>query len=196
MRAFLVSLLAVLAVPFAMAQVAVTGSVLEADGNEPVAGASVIVKGADGKIKKFASSKADGGFAMSVPTVAGCRLEVSMMSFARKSIPLDSVSFPLTVYLEPGTIQLKEVAVKADRIREQGDTITYNVGTFSREDDRSIGDVLRRMPGIDVAQNGKIQYQGEDISKFYIEGSDLLGGRYGIATNGISHDDVGAVEVM
>ena len=196
MRAFLVSLLAVLAVPFAMAQVAVTGSVLEADGNEPVAGASVIVKGADGKIKKFASSKADGGFAMSVPTVAGCRLEVSIMSFARKSIPLDSVSFPLTVYLEPGTIQLKEVAVKADRIREQGDTITYNVGTFSREDDRSIGDVLRRMPGIDVAQNGKIQYQGEDINKFYIEGSDLLGGRYGIATNGISHDDVGAVEVM
>lgn len=138
MRAFLVSLLAVLAVPFAMAQVAVTGSVLEADGNEPVAGASVIVKGADGKIKKFASSKADGGFAMSVPTVAGCRLEVSMMSFARKSIPLDSVSFPLTVYLEPGTIQLKEVAVKADRIREQGDTITYNVGTFSREDDRTM----------------------------------------------------------
>lgn len=196
MRAFLVSLLAVLAVPFAMAQVAVTGMVLEADGNEPVAGASVIVKGADGKIKKFASSKADGGFAMSVPTVAGCRLEVSIMSFARKSIPLDSVSFPLTVYLEPGTIQLKEVAVKADRIREQGDTITYNVGTFSREDDRSIGDVLRRMPGIDVAQNGKIQYQGEDINKFYIEGSDLLGGKYGIATNGISHEDVGAVEVM
>ena len=52
------------------------------------------------------------------------------------------------------------------------------------------------MPGIDVANNGKIQYQGEDINKFYIEGSDLLGGKYGIATNGISHDDVGAVEVM
>ncbi len=39
-------------------------------------------------------------------------------------------------------------------------------------------------------------YQGEDINKFYIEGSDLLGGKYGIAANGISHEDVGAVEVM
>ncbi|MDE5567009.1 MAG: hypothetical protein K2J12_01070, partial [Muribaculaceae bacterium] len=38
--------------------------------------------------------------------------------------------------------------------------------------------------------------QGEDINKFYIEGSDLLGGKYGIATNGINHEDVGAVEVM
>jgi len=133
---------------------------------------------------------------MSVPSVAGCQLVVSMMSFAKQSIPLDSVTFPLTVYLEPGSIQLKEVAVKADRIREQGDTITYNVGSFAQQQDRSIGDVLKRMPGIDVSKSGKIQYQGEDINKFYIEGSDLLGGKYGLATNGIGHDDVGAVEVM
>ena len=180
----------------AIAQVNVTGTVIDKDCNEPLAGASVIIKGADGKIKKFASSKSDGGFAITMPSVNGCRLEVAMMSFAKQSVPLDSVSFPLTIYMEPGTTLLKEVTVKADRIREQGDTITYNVGSFAQQQDRSIGDVLKRMPGIDVANNGKIQYQGEDINKFYIEGSDLLGGKYGIATNGISHEDVGAVEVM
>ena len=180
----------------AEAQVNVSGTVVDKDSNEPLTGASVIVKGADGKIKKYATSKGNGGFAMSLPSVTGCRLEVSMMSFAKKTIPLDSVSFPLTVQLEPGTTLLKEVTVKADRIREQGDTITYNVGSFAQQQDRSIGDVLKRMPGINVEQSGKIQYQGEDINKFYIEGSDLLGGKYGIATNGISHEDVGAVEVM
>lgn len=180
----------------AVAQVNVTGKVIDKENNEPLVGASVIVKGADGKIKKFASSKSDGGFAINMPSVNGCRLEVTMMSFAKQSIPLDSVSFPLIVCMEPGTTLLKEVTVKADRIREQGDTITYNVGSFAQQQDRSIGDVLKRMPGIDVANNGKIQYQGEDINKFYIEGSDLLGGKYGIATNGISHEDVGAVEVM
>ena len=181
---------------FATKQNIVSGLVVDKKTNELLVGASVIVKDADGKIKKFASSKADGGFAITVPSVNGCRLEVTMMSFAKQSIPLDSVSFPLTVYMEPGTTLLKEVTVKADRIREQGDTITYNVGSFTQQQDRSIGDVLKRMPGIDVANNGKIQYQGEDINKFYIEGSDLLGGKYGIATNGISHEDVGAVEVM
>ncbi len=180
----------------AVAQVNVSGAVVDKENNEPLAGASVIVKDAAGKIKKFASSKADGKFTMTVPSVKGCRLEVSMMSFAKQSIPLDSATFPLTVLLEPGKTILKEVTVKADRIREQGDTITYSVGSFAQQQDRSIGDVLKRMPGIDVAKNGKIQYQGEDINKFYIEGSDLLGGKYGIATNGISHDDVGAVEVM
>lgn len=179
-----------------MAQVDVRGTVIDRETKEPLASASVIVKGADGKIKKFASTKADGAFVMQMSEITECRLEVTMMGFIRQSLSLDSVSFPLTVYMEPGTMQLKEVAVKADRIREQGDTITYNVESFAQSQDRTIGDVLRRMPGIDVADNGKIQYQGEDINKFYIEGSDLLGGKYGIATNGISHDDVGAVEVM
>lgn len=195
-RLFLYFICLIVASLSVVAQVDVRGTVIDREANEPLVGASVIVKGADGKIKKFASTKADGGFTMQLPSVSGCRLEVTMMSFAKQSLPLDSVSFPLTVYMEAGATLLKEVTVKADRIREQGDTITYNVGSFAQSQDRSIGDVLRRMPGIDVSQSGKIQYQGEDINKFYIEGSDLLGGKYGIATNGISHDDVGAVEVM
>ena len=196
MKRFVTYLFCLFVAAIAVAQVNVTGKVIDREKDKPLVGASVIVKGADGKIKKFASSKSDGGFAIAMPSINGCRLEVTMMSFAKKSIPLDSVSFPISVYLEPGTTLLKEVTVKADRIREQGDTITYNVGGFAQQQDRSIGDVLKRMPGINVESSGKIQYQGEDINKFYIEGSDLLGGKYGIATNGISHEDVCAVEVM
>ncbi len=196
MNRFFAYTICLLTAAYAHAQVNVTGIVVDKEANEPLTGASVIIKGKDGKIKKFSSSKTDGRFSLTIPSVAGCRLEVSMMSFAKQSIPLDSATFPLTVHMEPGSITLKEVAVKADRIREQGDTITYNVGSFAQQQDRSIGDVLKRMPGINVESSGKIQYQGEDINKFYIEGSDMLGGKYGIATNGISHDDVGSVEVM
>lgn len=179
-----------------LAQVNVYGTVIDRDVREPLAEASVIIKGMDGKIKKFEYTKSNGEFSIKIPSVSRCRLEITMMGFVKQSLPLDSISFPLTIYMEAGTTLLKEVTVKADRIREHGDTISYNVGSFAQSQDRSIGDVLRRMPGIDVSQNGKIQYQGEDINKFYIEGSDLLGGKYGIATNGISHEDVGAVVVM
>lgn len=179
-----------------VAQVNVSGVVLEKDSNEPLAGASVILRNHEGKIKKFTTSGADGRFAISAPEINGYTLDVSMMSFAKQTVQLDSVQLPLTIFMEASATLLKEVAVQADRIREQGDTISYNVGSFAQAQDRSIGDVLKRMPGIDVSGSGKIQYQGEDINKFYIEGSDLLGGKYGIATNGINHDDVGAVEVM
>ncbi len=196
MKTLIVHILCLFVAVSAVAQVNVTGTVIDKESNEPLTGASVIIKGADGKIKKYTTSKANGLFTMTVPSITNTRLEVALMSFAKQSIALDSVSLPLTIYMEPGSIQLKEVAVKADRIREQGDTITYDVGSFAQEQDRSIGDVLQRMPGINVEKSGKIQYQGEDINKFYIEGSDLLGGKYGIATNGINHEDVGAVEVM
>lgn len=149
-----------------MAQVNVSGTVVDKENHEPLAGASVIVKGNDGKIKKYGVSKKNGTFALTLQAVNGCRLEVSMMSFTKKTISLDSVSFPLTIELEPGKTLLKEVTVKADRIREQGDTVTYNVGSFAQQQDRSIGDVLGRMPGINVESSGKIQYQGEDINKF------------------------------
>lgn len=180
----------------AAAQVAVGGVVLDAADRSPLPGASVVIKGPDNKIKKFATSNAEGRFSLAMPEAKGCRLVVSMMGYLQQTLLLDSVPPPLTVLLEPGAIELKEVAVKADRIREQGDTVTYNVGSFAQQADRSIGDVLKRMPGIDVSRSGKISYQGEDINKFYIEGSDLLGGKYGVATNGISHEDVGAVEVL
>ncbi len=178
------------------AQVNVSGVVVEEGSNAPLTGASLILRNAEGKIKKFVTSAANGKFSLSTPETKGFTLDVSMMGFAKQTVNLDSVKSPLTIIMKEAATILKEVAVKADRIREQGDTITYNVGSFAQAQDRSIGDVLKRMPGISVENSGKIQYQGEDINKFYIEGSDLLGGKYGIATNGINHEDVGAVEVM
>ena len=178
------------------AQVSVTGVVVEQGSGDALAGASVVLRDDSGKIRKYGTTDTDGKFALQATSTTGWTLDVSMMSFAKQAVALDSVLYPLTVVLEPSATLLKEVAVKADRIREQGDTVSYNVRSFAQAQDRSIGDVLRRMPGIDVADNGKIKYQGEDINKFYIEGSDMLGGKYGIATNGISHDNVGSVEVM
>ena len=93
-------------------------------------------------------------------------------------------------------IELKEVTIKAQKIRQRGDTLVYSVATFAKDGDRSIGDVLKKMPGIQVAEDGKITYNGTPINKFYIDGKDLLQGRYGLATNGVEYKDVSSVEVM
>ncbi len=179
-----------------MSRIPIAGNIIEVGSNEPLAGASVILRNPEGKISKYATSDVNGCFSISTPEITGYVLDVSVMGFAGQTVRLDSVQLPVTIVMEASVTMLREVTVKADAIREQGDTITYNVGSFAQPQDRSIGDVLKHMPGIEVSSSGKIQYQGEDINKFYIEGSDLLGGRYGIAANGISHDDVGAVEVL
>ena len=92
--------------------------------------------------------------------------------------------------------ELKEVSVKAEKIRQNGDTISYNVAAYTEQGDRVIGDVLKRMPGIEVSESGGIKYNGKAIKKFYVEEMDLLQGRYGLATNNINAKDVASVQVM
>ena len=52
------------------------------------------------------------------------------------------------------------------------------------------------MPGIDVEKSGEIKYNGRAINKFYVEGMDMLKGRYGLATNNIAAKDIATVQVL
>lgn len=90
---------------------------------------------------------------------------------------------------------LKEVTIKALPIKTKGDTIIYNVASFQSKSDRSIEDVLKKLPGIVVENSGQILYKGEGINKFYIEGLDMLSGRYGLATKNISADDIASISI-
>ena len=98
--------------------------------------------------------------------------------------------------IEEKPIELTSVRIVAPKIRQTGDTIIYSVDAFKDQNDRVIGDVLKKLPGIEVSPLGQIKYQGEAINKFYIEGMDLLQGRYGIAVNNIAAKDVASVEVL
>ena len=67
--------------------------------------------------------------------------------------------------------------MKAKPIKIKGDTIQYLLATYKKEGDRTLADVLARVPGFDVnKENGEIQYEGKSISNFYIEGMNLMGG--------------------
>ena len=80
------------------------------------------------------------------------------------------------ITMEEAELELKEVTVKAPPVRTTGDTITYYVDQLKDKSDRSIEDVIKKIPGVEVDQEGRIKYQGEAINKFYIEGLDMLGG--------------------
>ncbi len=92
--------------------------------------------------------------------------------------------------------EIKEVIIKPPPIRQLGDTISYMVSNFSDSIDSSIGDVLKKMPGIKVMPNGQITYKQKAINKFYIEGLDLLQGKYNLATNNIKAENVASVQVF
>ena len=179
----------------AMAQMRITGTVTDMNG-DPLTGVIIQVRSnSTNKMIRFGKTDAKGVF--SLEAAANSYLEVSMLGFKKQRINNLSEKKPLQIVMQEEAVALKEVTVKASKVRERGDTITYNVSTFADQNDRSIGDVLARIPGFEVnKQNGQIKYEGKPISKFYIEGLDMLGDKYGIATNSLPQVDVGSVQVM
>lgn len=179
------------------AQVSIKGFVLDQTDKMPIGGANIVIKNIHGKLLSFATTNIDGSFTLTFKEWQdSLSLHTAMIGYKSETIPINGIETIFEIELEPCALQLHEVVVNADRIRENEDTITYIVNSFAQKQDRTIGDVLNRMPGIELGEKGKIKYQGTDINKFYIEGSDMLNGKYGIATNGIPYDAISSVEIL
>ena len=190
--AFFLSLL--LSAAWAFAQEPLSGIVVD-DAGKALAGANVMAYGADGKVLSFAVSGADGTFQLNKTTGLE-RITASFMGFKTVNIPAEQFKNGQQIRMEAGGFQLKEVAVTAERIKESGDTLTYSVGGFKQAQDRSIADVIGKMPGLEVKAGGNIEYQGQPINKFYIEGMDLMGSKYAMASENLSADKVKEVQVL
>ena len=182
----------------ASAQVKVTGRVIDLQ-NKPVS--DVIVKLVSGsKTQAFTSSNAKGEYAIemkSAPT-GEVTLQFSHISYEKESerLSLKERVTKLDMILTPKNISLKEVTVKPDPLRQRGDTLSHNLASFLGKGDVTLEDGLKRLPGVDVSQNGGISYMGKPISQFNIEGLDLLGGKYNLATRNIPADYVTQVEIV
>lgn len=150
-----------------------------------------------GTILAWADTDPNGYYRLSFSADAdSLTVTASSMTIGHHVRVVPNRSQTLNFVVTPQTFEIAEVSVKADKIRQTGDTIDYNVAAYTQQGDRVIGDVLRRMPGIEVADNGTIKYNGKAINKFYVEEMDLLQGRYGIATNNINAGDVATVQVL
>lgn len=173
------------------------GVVYDKETNERLSSANVLLYSRANKLLKFTTTDKEGTFLMDIVdgSVEKSYLKVSFIGYETMQREIDG-SNDWKLALTPKATKIKEVIVKAQKIKAQGDTLVYDVRQFSKEGDRSIGDVLRRMPGIQTNESGQISYNGKPINRFYIENSDLLEGRYGIATNNISNAEVGSVEIL
>ena len=183
-----------LSAAWAFAQEPLSGIVVD-DAGKALAGANVMAYGADGKVLSFAVTGADGTFQLNKTTGLE-RITASFMGFKTVNIPAGQFKDGQQIRMEAGGFQLKEVAVTAERIKESGDTLTYSVGGFKQAQDRSIADVIGKMPGLEVKSSGTIEYQGKPINKFYIEGMDLMGSKYAMASENLSADKVKEVQVL
>lgn len=191
---FLLSLFLGLLPSVAAVPESVSGIIVDVETGQPVAGAVVQALTQQGKAVAFASSDIKGVFRIKLAEDCDS-MSFRCMGYEMLKLPR-SYDFTKVIPLRPKATQLKDVVVQAPDIYAKGDTLVFNVSQFANVSDNAIIDVIKRLPGIRVEEDGTIKYQGKPINKFYINGDDFLDGQYGLATNNISHKDVKSVEVM
>ena len=180
------------------AQQKIRGILKCATSGQPIPDVYIMLMTEDGKtILAYSYSQPDGSFILECPQSPQQEflLTTSRLGYEpyRQKIPAQTQQ--TEILLKESSLTLREVKVISSPIRRQGDTISYYMSNFHRPQDRNLADVLARMPGIHVQSDGRVQYDGKPINRFYIEDMNLLGERYSLATQNLSPSDIAAVQV-
>ena len=194
--AIILSLLSFLLHIHTNAQNTIKGRVTDKVTRQPLESATVTLQqGGDGNIINYTLTDADGRFQLSSSSLKDRTITVFYMGYRKKTIPV-LISRPLTIELEQEAVLLKEVQIRPGRVWGRQDTLKYDLTRFTSSKDRNVSDVLKKLPGINVEENGTIKYNGKVISNLYVEGMDVSGGRYNQINNNLKADAVQAAEVI
>ena len=159
-------------------------------GTEKVVGALVtMLQPADSSIVAYTTTDKQGFYNLKATTqLSEVLLSISGFNIKRKTTRIKAHSQTFDFHVEEENRILREVVVKSQKLWGNRDTLNYLVSAYTRGKDRSIGDVLKKLPGITIEDNGVIKYQGNPINHFYIENLDML--------QGIKAEDVATVQVL
>ena len=58
----------------------------------------------------------------------------------------------------------------------KGDTIVYNADSFKNGTERKLEDILEKLPGVEVTDDGEIEVEGRIVSKVMVDGKDFFDG--------------------
>ncbi|MBT2621440.1 MULTISPECIES: carboxypeptidase-like regulatory domain-containing protein [Chryseobacterium] len=179
------------------AQKSVTGKITDEDG-VPIPSASVTVEepGKDA-ILAYGITNSKGEYKVSF-TSAESNVDLKVKAFNQKPLTkqISNSDQTLSFKMESEATEIKEVQLKTKMITSRGDTIAYDLKAFDSKSDRTLADVMKKIPGIEVNTDGTILYQGNAINKFYVNGKDLMEGGYGTINNSLPKDAVQKVEVL
>ena len=174
-----------------------SGCIVDKHGNNPVAGVHVSLITSNGLLVAWDYSDEKGIYKVDLPQGKQAdKIHFSYLGYKKVSLSLTDFPSDGKIFLDSEDFRLQEVKVSAQRIEQKKDTLVYSVAGFSQPQDRSIADVIAKMPGMEVNPNGQISFNGKSINKFYIEGMDLMNDRYALASNNISKKRVKSVEVL
>ena len=182
MKKLLLLILMSVSVIQAMAQRNITGKVLESDSQEPVAQTTVRLLKTDSTLVTGTLTNLDGLFRVKAPSAGNFIVQITCVGFKpftkNVNVTADKDIALGTINLDPDAIMLKGATVtgQAAKVTLKEDTFVYNASAYRTPEGSVIEELVRKLPGAQVDDDGKITINGKEVKKILIDGKEFMTG--------------------
>ncbi len=165
----------------ASAQRTVTGKVVEQDTQEAVIQATAALLQGE-KVMANAVTNTSGNFHIVAPKEGTYTLKVTYVGFktySKKITLKDGKNYQAgTISLEPDAIMLKgtTVTAHASKVTVKADTFVYNAAAFRTPEGSVVEELVRRIPGAEVSDDGTVKINGKEVKKILVDGKEFMTG--------------------
>ena len=194
----LLTALLLLVASYSFAQIKVEGTVKDSIGT-PLDLANVIAINQETKaLDSYGITNDKGRYKLNLKKNTTYKLQVSYIGMKNSEEIITtkesniSKSFNL---IEDNTLDEIELTYEMP-VTIKGDTLIYNADSFKNGTERKLEDVLKKLPGVEINDDGQVEVEGKVVGKVMVEGKDFFDGDSKLATKNIPANAVDKIEVL
>lgn len=199
-RPFLVFLF--LVVPALLKAQTISGSITDSQTGKQISGATLqLIDNNTNATISYIISDDNGTYSLSLPPSGNYTLEINHIAYDPEFLPVvvsGNTAITLTVQLKIRSKQLNEVIVQGSRAaaQQQGDTIRYNINAFTTGNEEKLKNIIQKLPGLEIDDNGKIKSKGKVIDELLINGKPFFGKNHKMATENLNAQMIDDIDLI
>ncbi|TNJ43153.1 TonB-dependent receptor [Tamlana fucoidanivorans] len=150
------------------------------------------------KLDSYGITNDDGQYKLSLEKNTAYKIQVSYIGTKTKQAEVTTTDLDIAkdfILEYDNTLDEVELVYEMP-VTVKGDTIVYNADSFTSGTERKLEDVLNKLPGVDVNDDGEIEVEGKKVGKVMVEGKDFFDGDSKLATKNIPANAIDKVEVL
>ncbi len=159
----------------------ISGSVIDASDNSPVMEAAVqVLSLPDSTMVTGQSTDANGRFSINIRP-GNYALKVSFVGYvpdirrvsitsSRPNVNIGQVKLQMDIVMLESAV----VVAQAPEVTAVDDTLVYNTSAYRVPEGSALEELVKKLPGAEVDDDGKITINGKEISKIMIDGKEFF----------------------
>lgn len=160
----------------------ITGTVMESDTQEPLAQASIRLLKTDSSFVVGGLTDLEGRFRIKAPAAGRFIVQVTCVGYKpytkQVAVAADKDAALGKLQLQTDAIMLKGATVtgQAAKVTLKADTFIYNASAYRTPEGSVVEELVKRLPGAQVDDDGKITINGKEVKKIMVDGKEFMTG--------------------